>query len=210
MSILACIATCPHPKIILGPVDLTCSFIVVDIHWFDWPIVYASPSFYQLTGYEDHEVIGRNCWFLQSPNRNVRKGEERQYVTPETVRHLCKAVVLDKECQVSIINYQKGGQAFINLVTIIPIPGVFTIHWRRWTNLFIMSVFKLIWQNSLMLFWDNYGMGVTLLIMALGLLPFCLCLRLLHVNTKLSYQRISKPSSQILFSSIRYPSLWVQ
>ena len=45
-----------------------------------------------------------------------------QYVAPKTVQHLYKAVVSDKECQVSIINYRKGGQAFIDLVTIIPIP----------------------------------------------------------------------------------------
>ena len=123
MSILARVATRPHPKIILGPVDLTCSFVVVDVRRFDRPIVYASPSFYQLTGYDDHEVIGRNCRFLQSPDGNVRKGEERRYVAPETVQHLYKAVVSDKECQASIINYRKGGQAFINLVTIIPIAG---------------------------------------------------------------------------------------
>ena len=74
-------------------------------------------------GYKDHEVIGRNCRFLQSPDGNVRKDEERWYVAPETVQHLYKAVVSDKECQVSIINYRKGGQVFINLVTIIPITG---------------------------------------------------------------------------------------
>ena len=44
MSILARIATCSHPKIILGPVDLACSFVVVDVRRFDWPIVYTSPS----------------------------------------------------------------------------------------------------------------------------------------------------------------------
>ena len=32
-------------------------------------------------------------------------------------------VVSDKECQVSIINYWKSGQVFINLITIIPITG---------------------------------------------------------------------------------------
>ena len=122
MSILARVATRPHPKIILGPIDLTCSFVVVDVRRFDRPIVYAFPSFYQLTEYEDHEVIGRNCRFLQSPDGNVRKGEETRYVAPKTVQHLYKAVVSDKECQVSIINYRKGGQAFIDLVTIIPIP----------------------------------------------------------------------------------------
>ena len=31
------------------------------------------------TKIEDHEVIGRNCQFLQSPDGNVRKGEERWY-----------------------------------------------------------------------------------------------------------------------------------
>ena len=44
MSILAHIATRSHPKIILGPVNLACSFVVVDVRRFDWPIVYASPS----------------------------------------------------------------------------------------------------------------------------------------------------------------------
>ena len=62
------------------PFDLMCSFVVVDVHRFDWPIVYVYPSFYQPTGYEDHEVIGRNCQFLQSPHGNVCKGEERRYV----------------------------------------------------------------------------------------------------------------------------------
>ena len=123
MSIIARVATRAPSKIIQGPVDLTCSFVVVDVRRFDRPIVYTSPSFYQLTGYEDREVMGRNCRFLQSPVGNVRKSEESRYVAPETVQHLYRAVVSDKGCQASIINYRKGGQAFINLVTIIPIAG---------------------------------------------------------------------------------------
>ena len=31
----------------------------------DCPIVYCSPGFARLTGYEAHSVIGRNCRFLQ-------------------------------------------------------------------------------------------------------------------------------------------------
>ena len=77
MSILARVATRSHPKIILGPVDLTCSFVVVDVRRFDRLIVYAFPSFYQVTEYKDHDVIGRNCRFLQSPDGNVRKAEDR-------------------------------------------------------------------------------------------------------------------------------------
>lgn len=123
LSILARVATRPHPKIVLGPVDLTCSFVVVDVRRYDSPIVYASPTFCQLTGYSEQEALGRNCRFLQSPDGTVKRGEGRRYVAPETVQHMYKSVVADKECQVSIINYRKNGQAFINLVTIIPILG---------------------------------------------------------------------------------------
>ena len=31
------------------------------------PIVYASPGFYELTGFSRNEVVGRNCRFLQGP-----------------------------------------------------------------------------------------------------------------------------------------------
>lgn len=53
----------------------------------------------------------------------MKRGDERRFVAPDTVRHLYKSVVADKECQASIINYRKNGQAFINLVTVIPILG---------------------------------------------------------------------------------------
>ena len=123
LSIFARVATRPHPQIVLGPVDLTCSFVVVDVRRYDRPIVYASPSFCELTGYPEHEVLGKNCRFLQAPNGDVKRGDERRFVSPETVQHLYKSVVADKECQASIINYRKNGQAFINLVTVIPVLG---------------------------------------------------------------------------------------
>ena len=123
LSILARVATRPNPKIALGPVDMTCSFAVVDTRRFDHPIVYASPTFYKLTGYCEDEVIGRNCRFLQAPDGNVQKGEIRRHTAPEAVSHLRKSLVADKECQVSLVNYRKNGSAFINLVTVIPIPG---------------------------------------------------------------------------------------
>jgi PAS domain-containing protein len=65
LGVLARVASRPNPKIVLGPVDLTCSFTVVDIKRYDHPIVYASPTFHRLTGYEQHEIMGRNCRFLQ-------------------------------------------------------------------------------------------------------------------------------------------------
>ena len=123
LSILARVATRPNPKISLGPVDMTCSFAVVDTRRYDHPIVYASPTFLKLTGYTEAEIVGRNCRFLQSPDGQLQKGEERQHTSPEAVAHMRKSLAADKECQISLINYRKNGTPFINLVTIIPIPG---------------------------------------------------------------------------------------
>lgn len=123
LSLLSRVVSRPHPNIVLGPVDSSCSFTVVDVRRHDCPIIYASPTFYRLTGYAESEVLGRNCRFLQSPDGNVQKGEERRFVAPDAVAHLKKSLSADKECQTSIINYRKGGQAFINLVTVIPLRG---------------------------------------------------------------------------------------
>ncbi|KAG7093470.1 hypothetical protein E1B28_007146 [Marasmius oreades] len=123
LSIMARVATRPDPKVILGPVDVTSSFVVVDVRRHDSPVIYVSPTFCRLTGYDEGEVIGRNCRFLQSPDGRQAKGEVRQYTSHEAVKHLKKHIMADKECQTSIINYKKNGDAFINLVTVIPIRG---------------------------------------------------------------------------------------
>ena len=123
LSILSRVATRPNPRIVLGPVDLTCSFVVVDLRRYDHPIVYCSPSFCTLTGYSQEEVLGRNCRFLQAPGGQVSKGDIRRFASPDAVAHLAKSSMADKECQTTIVNYKKNGDAFVNLVTIIPVPG---------------------------------------------------------------------------------------
>ncbi|KAJ3832871.1 photoreceptor A [Lentinula raphanica] len=123
LSVLARVAARPDPKVALGPVDFSSSFLVVDVRRYDNPIIYCSPSFCRLTGYEEHEVLGKNCRFLQSPNGVQPKGEYRRFTSNEAVSYLKKHLVADKECQTSIINYRKSGDAFINLVTVIPIKG---------------------------------------------------------------------------------------
>ena len=123
LSIMARVATRPNPTLKLGPVDLSCSFLIVDVRRYDAPVVYASPGFIALTGYAEHEVLGRNCRFLQSPNGNVAKGEERRHTSHSSVAQMKKAAVADKECQTCLINYKKDGTPFMNLVSIIPLPG---------------------------------------------------------------------------------------
>ena len=102
---------------------MSCSFVVVDVRRYDSPIVYASPPFYRMTGYEEHEVLGRNCRFLQAPGGRVAKGEHRQFTSQEAVAYMRKSLAANKECQTNLLNYRKDGSPFINLATIIPLAG---------------------------------------------------------------------------------------
>ena len=86
-------------------------------------LVYASPSFLKLTGYGEHEVLGRNCRFLQAPGGHLHRGQQRIHTSQDAVAHMRKNIVADKECQVSMINYRKDGSAFINMVSVIPLRG---------------------------------------------------------------------------------------
>jgi len=102
---------------------MSCPFVVVDVRRYDSPIIYASPPFYRMTGYEENEVLGRNCRFLQAPGGRVVKGEHRQYTNQEAVAYMRKSLTANKECQTHLLNYRKDGSPFINLVTIIPLVG---------------------------------------------------------------------------------------
>ncbi|PHZ09682.1 putative blue-light photoreceptor PCMADA2 [Rhizopus microsporus ATCC 52813] len=121
LSILSRVANRPNPQINLGPVDLSCAFVVVDAKQYDFPLVYVSPMFEKLTGYAPSEVIGRNCRFLQAPDGNVAIGSRRKYTDNTTVYHIKTHLIQGKESQSSIINYRKTGQPFVNLLTVIPI-----------------------------------------------------------------------------------------
>ncbi|KAI9011240.1 PAS domain-containing protein [Gaertneriomyces semiglobifer] len=121
LDILSQVATRPNPTIDLGPIDTSSSFIVVDAQNEDFPIVYVSSSFEDLTGYRSEEVIGRNCRFLQSPTGRVEKGALREFVDNNVVYQLKRSVDGKAECQYITINYKKNGEPFVNLITIIPI-----------------------------------------------------------------------------------------
>ncbi|KAI7872621.1 putative white-collar-1c protein [Mucor mucedo] len=113
----------PNPQIQLGPIDLSCSFVVSDAKQYDCPVVYCSPAFERLTGYTNSEIVGKNCRFLQSPDGQVTCGSRRQHTDNQAVYHLKAQLNQGKEHQASIINYRKGGQPFVNLVTVVPILG---------------------------------------------------------------------------------------
>lgn len=115
------VSTRPNPKIDIIGVDITCAFVVCDLNACDDPIVYVSDNFERLTGYSKREVLGRNCRFLQAPDGNVDAGAKRKFVDGRAAFHLKSKIETRSESQVSLINYRKGGQPFINLLTMIPI-----------------------------------------------------------------------------------------
>ncbi|KAI3319042.1 hypothetical protein HD806DRAFT_301031 [Xylariaceae sp. AK1471] len=116
------VATRKNPQVNLGAVDMSCAFVVCDVNQNDCPIVYVSDNFQNLTGYSQHEILGRNCRFLQAPGGEVEAGSRREYVDNGAVLNLKIKIAECKEVQQSLINYRKGGKPFLNLLTMIPIP----------------------------------------------------------------------------------------
>ncbi|KAJ5965963.1 White collar 1 protein [Penicillium waksmanii] len=121
LGVLSRVSVRPNPKINIGAVDLSCAFVLCDITRQDHPIVYVSDAFERLTGYARDEIVDRNCRFLQGPDGKVDAGAKRTFVDGQTVHRLRSTIRDRTEIQASIINYRKGGQPFMNLITMIPI-----------------------------------------------------------------------------------------
>lgn len=122
MTVLFRIYGRPNPQINLGPIDCSVAMIVCDLALPDHPIVYASEPFLQMTGYHMGEIQGRNCRFLQAPGGDVKPRSVRKSVDKRTVRGMRDAIKTNTEHQTTITNFKKDGSAFLNILTIIPIP----------------------------------------------------------------------------------------
>jgi len=116
------VATRKNQKLNIGAVDMSCAFVVCDVSINDCPIIYVSDNFQNLTGYNRHEIVGKNCRFLQAPDGMVEAGSKREFVENHAVFNLKESIARGEEIQQSLINYRKGGKPFLNLLTMIPIP----------------------------------------------------------------------------------------
>lgn len=76
----------------------------------DDPIVFCNEAFCHMTGYEPHEIVGRNCRFLQGPK-----------TSEEPVAKIRDAVRTEKVVVVELLNYRKDGTEFWSALHLGPI-----------------------------------------------------------------------------------------
>jgi PAS domain S-box-containing protein len=74
------------------------------------PIILVSPGFEKITGYPRHQIIGRNCRFLQGPG-----------TSPQSVQRIRNALNKGESSTELLVNYRLDGTPFFCLLTIIPI-----------------------------------------------------------------------------------------
>jgi PAS domain S-box-containing protein len=84
--------------------------ILTDPNQDDNPIVFGNKAFLDLTGYEESEILGRNCRFLQGPQTDREKVAELR----DTVRER-QSIALE------LLNYKRDGTPFWNAVFIGPV-----------------------------------------------------------------------------------------
>ncbi|NJC05080.1 PAS domain S-box-containing protein [Sphingomonas kaistensis] len=84
--------------------------ILTDPNLDDNPIVFANKAFLDLTGYEESEILGRNCRFLQGANTDR-----------EAVAALRDTVNTGGSIALEILNYKRDGTPFWNAVFIGPV-----------------------------------------------------------------------------------------
>lgn len=76
----------------------------------DAPIIYANKAFENLTGYSQKDIIGRNCRFLQGPDRE----QVERYQIAEAMKN-------EEPIEVTLRNYRKDGELFYNHLKITPL-----------------------------------------------------------------------------------------
>jgi PAS domain S-box-containing protein len=77
------------------------------------PLIFVNEGFEYTTGYQHHEVLGKNCRFLQGPHRDP----ENDLPLSELKQALDQA----KPCTVLLKNYRKSGELFWNRLSLTPI-----------------------------------------------------------------------------------------
>ncbi|WP_267640691.1 ATP-binding protein [Haloarchaeobius amylolyticus] len=76
----------------------------------DESLIYVNEGFEQLTGYDEREVLGENCRFLQGPDTD-----------PEKVAAIRAAIDAEEPISIVLRNYDADGELFWNQLDISPV-----------------------------------------------------------------------------------------
>lgn len=83
---------------------------VTDPRQPDNPIVFCNDAFTFMTGYEEEEILGSNCRFLQGPETDR-----------SVVAQVAAAIEKEQEIAVEVLNYRKNGSTFWNALFVSPV-----------------------------------------------------------------------------------------
>jgi PAS domain S-box-containing protein len=83
--------------------------VVSDPKQPDNPLVAVNEAFCELTGYSEHEILGRNCRFLRGPDTETSQTQK-----------LRNGIFNESPTLAELINYRKDGSPFRNAVMIAP------------------------------------------------------------------------------------------
>ena len=84
--------------------------VISDPRLRDNPIIAVNKAFCDLTGYQEDEILGRNCRFLAGPSTEPWLTEQIRQGTRER-----------KATLVEILNYKRDGTPFRNAVLVAPV-----------------------------------------------------------------------------------------
>ncbi|MCM3610325.1 EAL domain-containing protein [Planococcus sp. MERTA32b] len=91
-------------------VEFQTGFVIVNSQLDEQPILYANQAFYDMTGYSENDVLGKNGRFLH--------GEKTDRAISAKIR---ECTLSDKADTFEIINYHKNKNPFWNEITVQPI-----------------------------------------------------------------------------------------
>jgi PAS domain S-box-containing protein len=83
--------------------------VVSDPNQADNPLIAVNAAFCDMTGYQESEILGRNCRFLRGPDTENGQTEK-----------LRSAIYARRPALAELINYRKDGSRFRNAVMIAP------------------------------------------------------------------------------------------
>ena len=76
----------------------------------DNPIIYVNEAFLQMSGFEQHQVLGRNCRFLQRDDRSQ-----------PSITNIREAILQEQTITTVLRNYKRDGTLFWNELTLSPV-----------------------------------------------------------------------------------------